>query len=174
MLLFALLFACTDGADSGGPLPDGACATTADCAGDLECSGPNDWRGCGIGPTEACASDADCGTDLRCHVVSDNCSADGFGSACDAACTPDTCAEGLACADGACRAVSCVADPSLCPAHQACDPGSVTASTAVYDRHHGCVDVACADDPACADGLACVNGICQDGPGTCAEVYAVP
>jgi hypothetical protein len=171
MPILLLLLACI-ALDADGPAA--ACASSADCSGDLECSGPDDWAGCGIGPTEACAADDACGDGTRCHAVPDSCSADGIGSRCDAPCDPSGCGDGFTCDDGACRATSCVDDPSLCAAHQVCDPSSVTDTLPVYDQHHGCVNVTCTADGDCAAGLSCVNRFCQDGPGECVEVYAVP
>jgi hypothetical protein len=165
-LLVVLLTAC----GSGGTGSD--CRLKADCASNLFCSGPNDGPVCGIAPREGCESDATCNAQ-RCSAISDSCSADGVGSECREACTGDTqCEQGFRCDAGACVAILCNAGYT-CPARQVCDPSRITASTPIYDRHHGCFDVTCTLDADCGERF-CVNGICQDGPGACAEPMLVP
>ena len=83
--------ACSDDGDDGdggvpdaavlidAPVGDGTCRMGGDCPPGESCVGPNDVF-CGIAPQEGCFDDGEClGGDV-CHVISDNCSADGFGS----------------------------------------------------------------------------------------------
>lgn len=156
-----------------GGAPGTGCAVDGDCADGLACVGPNDGPGCGIPPNQGCARDADCPTGLTCNAIDDACSPYGIGSECRSPCDSPYggCADGFACVLGACQAVRCD-EGWACPSNQACDPASIPAEP-VYAQHHGCVAIACADDGPCGDG-ACVGGRCQDGPGHCAEVYAVP
>jgi hypothetical protein len=166
MVALTLLTGCPPGVGS-------PCSNDGQCRPDLYCRGPNDPPVCGIGPRQQCVSDADCG-DSVCHAVADACSADGIGSECGPACT-GVCADGFRCnAVGACEAIPCDVDFS-CQAHQRCDAASISASAPVYDRTHGCVDIACDghhDD--CPTGTVCVNDVCQQGDGVCAEVELVP
>jgi len=127
-----------------------------------------------MGPQEECNTDGDCPEGSRCHAVTDNCSEDGVGSACFAACEEGGCGEGFVCESGACRAVSCADEPTHCGTWQACDPSSVQSGDAVYDQHHGCINVSCLSDQDCPDAFWCVNSFCQDGRGSCQEVLDRP
>jgi hypothetical protein len=159
---------------AGGGPPFGGCASDDDCAAELVCVGPNPGVACGVPPQQECSSDADCGGALRCHATADTCSPDGVGSTCGMPCEAASCGDGFTCASGACVAMSCADEPAWCGAWQVCDPGRIAAGTPVHDRHHGCFETPCVGDEACADGLSCVTGYCQEGPGTCQELVAVP
>lgn len=169
VLLFAapalLLPACSGGAGSG-------CRSSAECMKPLECAGPSEPRVCGIPPRQGCARDGDCGGGQRCHAIADSCSPNGVGSECGPPC--GACGAGLRCnAGGACEPVPCD-EGYRCTAPLVCDAAAGKSGAAVYQRHQGCVRVACTSDGACAAGQACVNGYCQSGPGQCQMVLIVP
>jgi hypothetical protein len=172
-MLRALLAIAVVLSGCGGGSDGSACRAADDCASGLDCSGPNEPRGCGIPPREACASDADCSGGDRCHLIVDPCSADGFGSECRSPCSGDaSCGTGFRCDAGACEAVLCDGG-FACAKHEACDPARISNGAPVHARHHGCFVIPCSSDDACA-GLACVNGTCQDAPGKCVVPVAVP
>jgi hypothetical protein len=160
------------GCGCGGSVGD-ECRGAGDCDSDLFCADSDDPPVCGIGPREECSDDTQC-AGARCHAVADSCSADGIGSMCGPACVGDSeCGgAGFRCDAGACVVVLCNAGFACVP-QQVCDPARIAATTPVYDRHHGCFAVPCANDGECS-GRLCVNGTCQDAPGTCSEPMLVP
>lgn len=142
------------------------CHATTDCAHGKECAGPDEGPVCGIAPREGCPDDTGCFNGQRCNALDDACSHDHVGSECGPACTGDMqCGAGFRCQGGACVALLCT-EGFTCPDYQVCDPGRITATTPMYDRGHGCYDVACTSDAQCS-GRFCVNSICQDMVGTC-------
>lgn len=174
----ALLVACGGGRGGGGNGGVGdECSTSNDCNDELGCSGPNDGPVCGIPPREGCGSDLDCnpGGSDRCHAIEDPCSADGIGSECRPLCTIDgDCGGGFRCDAGACVALACDAGFFTCQAREDCDPSRIAPGTPVFNRHHGCFAVNCANDDECDAQFFCVNGTCQDDVGVCAEPMLVP
>ncbi len=163
-----IVFAACGGSGSG----DDECRSTADCTGELECSGVNDGPVCGIAPLEQCSSDADCGPG-NCHAVFDPCSFDHVGSECGEPCIDGmSCDEGFLCDQGHCIAQPCDAG-FACAGREECDPGRIAGTAPVFDRHHGCFAVACTTDDECGERF-CVNGSCQDDVGTCVVPVAVP
>src|SRR5258707_882902 len=112
------------------------CHLTADCDPGLGC----------LAPRQECSTDTDC-PGARCHAIFDSCSPDGIGWECRPACAGDGECGGsdFHCDAGACVAVSCDAGYT-CPARQVCDPSRITAATPVFDRPHGCFNVACTGD----------------------------
>ena len=168
ILVIAVLASCGDGLRG----VNSDCRNTDDCAGDLECAGVNDPAVCGIAPHEDCIDDTACGAD-RCHAIIDPCSPDTIGSECRAACADDgECGDGFRCDLGACVAILCDAGFACAP-RQICDIARITPATPVFDRNHGCFEVACTADIGCGDRF-CVNGTCQDDLGTCQQLVAVP
>jgi hypothetical protein len=149
-----------------------SCHDVSQCASMLSCVGPDDFHGCGVAPRRECASDTDCQNGMVCNAIYDGCSDSGVGSQCGVKCGP--CDPGFRCnAGGACEPVPCDQGFS-CPSYQRCDTTAAHAAGPVYQRTQGCVNIACSDDSGCPAGKACVNSYCQDGPGSCMKVLAVP
>jgi hypothetical protein len=177
-LLMIFLTALCSSCEGGGGITGGgegdSCRKDDDCNSDLYCFGPNRPNVCGIPPRELCSFDMDCGIGTFCHAIADPCSPDGIGSECKEPCTPDSCGPSFRCNQmGACEPIPCD-DGFTCPDRQKCDPPVVDASVAMHARSTGCVDITCSDDTACPREKSCVTGYCQDGPGTCGELMAVP
>jgi hypothetical protein len=146
----------------------GDCDTRDDCPPGEECT-DGDEVVCGIPPRQECSDAAGCGTGFVCHAIPDSCSPSGIGSACEVACTVNSCGPGFRCnAEEACEPEPCT-EGAVCALGQACDPASVGPLTT------GCVETGCAADGDCpTEGPYCVNGACGPNPGTCVEPQAVP
>ncbi len=149
------------------------CHRDGDCGSGLSCSGPDDPRPCGIPPRQQCAASSDCSGGQVCSAIYDACSPQGVGSECRPKCD-GVCEPGFRCNPaGACEPLPC--DQGYqCPSQKRCDPSAVQATGPVFQLTHGCMNVACTTDSECAATQSCVNGFCQQGPGSCQKVYAVP
>ena len=172
--LLCLFTACSGiGSGIGDGTSGSDCREMSDCAQGLSCGGPDEGPVCGIAPREECSTDAACFGGMRCNAIYDACTRDYVGSECSPACTGDAqCGTGFRCQTGACVAQLCT-EGYTCPGYQVCDPGRITVVTPMYDRSHGCYDVACTTDAQCG-GRFCVNSICQDSLGSCEKPVAVP
>jgi hypothetical protein len=99
----------------------------------------------------------------------------GPGTVCAAACTSDSCGDGLVCGeDGHCTLASCVDDGYACPSETVCAPER-------EGDGHGCApslcdagDYECSSDTVCAperegDGHGCAPSLCDSEGYTCPE-----
>jgi hypothetical protein len=137
-------------------LPEGACRTTAGCAGGELCLAP-DGQNCGV-----CQSFTSCEADEQCSTEGDVCS-EGFnlscpcdesGPVCVPACADDSaCKAGWSCVEGHCEN-ECSGDED-CRASFECNDGKM------------CERMTCDNDGECPQSGPCVGGQCYEEYGTC-------